>query len=51
MAAQLDVLIKVEILNASHSENTEWNMSLISRLGDEISWAAGVFFFFFKCYF
>lgn len=23
MAAQLDVLIKVEILNASHSENTE----------------------------
>lgn len=46
MAAQLDVLIKVEILNASHSQNTEWNMRLISHLGDEFLWAAGVFFFF-----
>lgn len=47
MAAQLDVLIKVEILNASHSENTEWNMRLISRLGSEFSQEAGVVFFFF----
>lgn len=46
MAAQLDVLIKVEILNASHSQNTEWNMRLISHLGDEFLRAAGVFFFF-----
>lgn len=29
MQAQLDMLIKVEILNASHSEDTEWSMRLI----------------------
>lgn len=51
MAAQLDVLIKVDILNASRSENTEWNMRLISRFGDEFLWAAGVFFFFLNAIF
>lgn len=46
MEAQLDVLIKVEILNASHSEGTEWNMRLIRNHSGGLSLAAGVF----SCY-
>lgn len=46
MEAQLGALIKVEILNASHSEGTEWNMGLISYHSGRFSRAAAGDFFF-----